>query len=133
MTTAIEDRVEALEAKVADTQVTTGTLEARVKNLETWAGPGQNEALVDNLVGIWKALAEFALGQKKQDRILDQLVKGQERHEKLLTQHSEILTRHGEILDRHGEILGGHTQMLEEILRRLPKPAAPSEGEQAGN
>src|SRR6266700_5882239 len=61
MTVTLEDRVEVLEGKV--------------ENLETWAGPGQNEALSRNLTEFREMVsgkfAKFDKAQEKQSQTLD--------------------------------------------------------------
>jgi hypothetical protein len=51
------------------------TLEMRVERLETWAGPGQTEALSVNVRAIRAEVVAFRGVQKQQGVLLDQLAK----------------------------------------------------------
>ena len=68
MTTALEERVERLEQTVEP-------LTTRVKQLETWAGPGQNETFATNLADLRKRLDNFGKVQSKHTRMLSVLTK----------------------------------------------------------
>lgn len=57
MTLTLEGRVEVLEGKV--------------KNPETWAGPGQSEGLADNLADLRRRFDKFGEIQAKQSQTLD--------------------------------------------------------------
>jgi hypothetical protein len=50
------------------------TLEMRVERLETWAGPGQTEALSVNIRAIRADVVAFRGVQKQQGVLLDKLV-----------------------------------------------------------
>lgn len=92
MNPSLKERVERLEQRVEP-------LEAKVHQLDTWAGPGQNASLSDNLADLRRQFAVFG--------------KVQERH----TQQLEVLTK---------DVAGLKTDMVEvkgtlgEILDRLP-------------
>jgi hypothetical protein len=107
MTTALEERVDRLEE--------------RVEQLETWAGPGQNEGFSANLVEIRKSLAALTGMLIEQSQTLS-------KHGATLDNHTGILDNHTGILNNHTGILNNHTGILNEILLRLPpRPEQPGE------
>ncbi len=74
MTAALEERVERLEQKVdnlANTRV--APLEVKVSRLDTWAGPGQNASLSDNLTDLRKRFDDFEKVQRRHTKALDTL------------------------------------------------------------
>jgi chromosome segregation ATPase len=66
VTAVLEERLERLEQTVKP-------LEVRVKRLEDWAGPGQNEMLSANLADLRGQFDRFAKVQSKHTRILETL------------------------------------------------------------
>jgi UV DNA damage repair endonuclease len=48
----------------------------------------------------------------RHEEILVQLVRGQERHERILERHEKILEHHGQILEHHSQILERHEKAL---------------------
>jgi chromosome segregation ATPase len=54
MSLTTEQRLEGLEELVKPLPVRIGTLEDKVHQLETWAGPGQNEGLSRNIIAFRK-------------------------------------------------------------------------------
>jgi chromosome segregation ATPase len=66
VTAVFEERLERLEQTVKP-------LEVRVKRLEDWAGPGQNETLSANLADLRKQFDRFAKVQSKHTQILETL------------------------------------------------------------
>jgi hypothetical protein len=114
MTTALEERVDQLEH--------------RVEQLETWAGPGQNEGFSANLVEIRKSLAALSDGQAVLRDMLVENTRILGGHTEILTGHTQTLDQHTEILTGHGDTLDNHTDLLNEILLRLPsRPEQPGE------
>jgi chromosome segregation ATPase len=80
----LEERVENLEQTVAP-------LNARVKDLEDWAGPGQNEVFSANLVALRKQLEQFGKVQARHEAKLDGLTTVQALHTKMLQDHATKL------------------------------------------
>jgi vacuolar-type H+-ATPase subunit I/STV1 len=73
-------------------------------------------AVSDTLLDVKKVVDRHTVTLAKQGRTLDE-------HTRTLDEHTRILDEHTRILGQHGETLDGHTQLLHEILRRLPEPA----------
>ena len=105
MNPSLKERVERLEQRVEP-------LEAKVHQLDTWAGPGQNASLSDNLADLRRQFAVFG--------------KVQERH----TQQLEVLTK--DVAGLKADVAGLKADMVEvkgklgEILDRLPPRQATS-------
>src|SRR5487761_1838407 len=105
MAATLDERVELLERKVEhladervkplEEQVT--PLAAQVNRLDTWAGPGQNAMLADNLADLRKKFDNFGRVQARHTKALTTLtadVAG------LKTDMVEVKGTLGEILDR---------------------------------
>jgi chromosome segregation ATPase len=76
VTAALEERVERLEQKVDDLANERVTpLEAQVKRLDTWAGPGQNVSLSENMADLRKRFDDFGRVQRRHTKILNTLTK----------------------------------------------------------
>jgi len=92
-------------------------LEVKVERLDTYAGPGQNEAFSDNFLEIRKKL--------------DQISSVQGRHTRALNQHGKMLTGlKSDVRTLKGDVAELKTDMVEvkgalaEILDRLPPKQA---------
>ena len=90
-----------------------GMLEMRVNTLETWAGPGQTEALAE--------------GQRKIRADLAKIQKTQDRHSRLLGRlTSDVDILQGDVAGLKADVAELRSDMaevkgtLQEILRRLP-------------
>lgn len=98
-------------AGMATSEERIATLEMRVGQLETWAGPGQIEALMSGMRGI---RGDLAVMRRVQDRHSRQLAK-------LETDVAELKTDVAELKTEAAEMKLG----IGEILRRLPEQPAP--------
>ncbi len=87
---ALEAKGEALRGRTAGMETGQGALEAKVKELDAFAGPGQNQALSDNIVDV----------RKKLDLLLKNQEKFGERQESLVQGQGEVKATLVEILDR---------------------------------
>ena len=102
-----------------------GRLEARVQQLETWAGPGQIQALVE---GQQALRADMAKVHATLDRHGRALAKLKTDVAELKADVAELKTDVAELkADMAGvkATLDRHESMLIEILRRLPEPPSP--------
>ena len=99
-----EDVVTVAGMATAEDRV--GLLEMRVKTLETWAGPGQTEALAEGQRAIRADLARLRADLLK-------IQKSQDRHSRLL---GRLTSDVDELRSDMTEVKG----TLQEILRRLP-------------
>ena len=121
MAATLDERVGLLERKVehlADERVKpleeqVPPLAAQVKRLDTWAGPGQNEMLADNLADLRKKFDNFG--------------KVQARHTKTLkTLTADVATLKTDVAGLKTDVATLKTDMVEvkgalgEILNRLP-------------
>jgi predicted nuclease with TOPRIM domain len=105
VTTTLEERVERLEQTVEP-------LTDRVKQLETWAGPGQNEMFSTNLADLRKRLDNFGKVQSKHTRMLSTLTKD------VAGLKTDVATLKTDMVEVKGA--------LNEILDRLPpRPQTP--------
>jgi outer membrane murein-binding lipoprotein Lpp len=107
------------------------TLEMRIERLETWAGPGQVEALSANIRAIRTDMVAFRAVQKKQGTQLDELttdVTGLKADVAELKADVSLLKADvGVLKDDVGVLkadLGALSVGVQEILRRLPAPPA---------
>jgi outer membrane murein-binding lipoprotein Lpp len=105
------------------------TLEMRVERLETWAGPGQTEALSVNIRAIRADMVAFRGVQKKQGTQLDQLttdVTGLKADVAELKADVSVLKVDVSALKADVGALkadvGALRVAVQEILRRLPEP-----------
>jgi septal ring factor EnvC (AmiA/AmiB activator) len=94
-----------------------GTLEVRVDNLETWAGPGQAQALAE---GQRELRAELAKVQRTQDRHTRMLADLISDVSGLKTDVSGLKADVAILKADVAELKSG----MAEILRRLPAPPA---------
>jgi archaellum component FlaC len=113
------------------------TLEMRVERLETWAGPGQTEALSVNVRAIRADVVAFRGVQKKQGVQLDQLTRDMARVKDdvagLKTDvaglKTDVAGLKTDVAGLKTDVAGLKTDVAElktavaEILRRLPPPA----------
>ncbi len=115
-----------------------GTLEVRVGNLETWAGPGQAEALAEGQRALRADLAKVRQTQDRHTRMLAELtadvaelkirVSGLESD--VATLKSDVATLKSDLATLKSDMATLKTDMAEvketvrEILRRLPGPRA---------
>jgi septal ring factor EnvC (AmiA/AmiB activator) len=101
MTVTIEERLE--------------TLEVRVGNLETWAGPGQGEASADGLRAVRSDLAQVRQTQNRHTRMLADLTAD------VSELKSDVATLKTDVATLKTDMTEVKTT-LAEVLRRLPEP-----------
>ena len=89
-----------------------GELEERVRKLETWAGPGQIQALIDGQRAIRDDLAKVHRTLERHDRILTRLQKN------FGTVQADVGT--------HKTDVGTLKTGMAELLRRIPEPPSPN-------
>jgi len=89
----------------------------RVERLETWSGPGQNEALSTTMRAIRADLVAFRTVQKQHGKQLDRLTADVA---ELKTDVAELKTDVAELKTD----VAGMKLAIEEILRRVPAPPA---------
>jgi chromosome segregation ATPase len=94
-----------------------GTLEVRVDNLETWAGPGQAQALAEGQRELRAELAKVQQTQDRHTRMLADLISDVSG---LKTDVGSLQTDVGTLKADVAELKSG----MAEILRRLPAPPA---------
>jgi len=96
-----------------------GTLEVRVDNLETWAGPGQAQALAEGQRELRAELAKVRQTQDRHTRMLADLISDVSG---LKADVTGLQTDVAELKSDVAELKSG----MAEILRRLPAPPAGS-------
>jgi hypothetical protein len=103
-------------------------LEARVQHLETWAGPGQVQALLDGQQELRTGLAKAQGTLARHERLLTGLKtdmaavkQTQGQHSAALAAHTAILAEHTAILAEHTALLAWMKQALTELLARIPE------------
>ena len=100
-----------------------GTLEMRIERLETWAGPGQTEALSVNVRAIRADLVAFRGVQKKHGVQLDMLTKDMARvKDDVAELKVDVAALKDDVADLKTAVAELKTAVAE-ILRRLPSPA----------
>lgn len=98
-----------------------------MQHLETWAGPGQAQALLDGQQGLRADMVKVQGTLARHERLLTRLKtdvakirQTQDQHSSTLDSHSAILERHGAILEEHSATLAWMKQALTELLARIP-------------
>ena len=100
-----------------------GELEARVQKLETWAGPGQIQALVDGQVAIRADLAKFQLAVRAD---LAKVHKTLDRHDRFLARLAkDVGTLESDVATLKTDVATLKAGMAE-LLRRIPEPPSPN-------
>jgi hypothetical protein len=123
---------------MTDTEQRLGTLEVRVGNLETWAGPGQAGALAEGQRALRADLAKMRQTQDRHTRMLAELtadvselkitVSGLETD--IAGLKSDVATLKSDVATLKSDVATLKSDMAEvketvrEILRRLPEPLA---------
>ena len=101
-----------------------GTLEVRVDNLETWAGPGQAQALVEGQRELRAELAKVQRTQDRHTRMLADLISD------VSGLKTDVIGLKTDVAGLKTDVAGLKTDVAElksgmaEILRRLPAPPA---------
>jgi chromosome segregation ATPase len=101
-----------------------GTLEVRVDNLETWAGPGQAQALAEGQRELRAELAKVQQTQDRHTRMLADLISD---ISGLKTDVGSLQTDVGSLQTDVGSLKADVAELksgMAEILRRLPAPPA---------
>lgn len=108
-----------------------GTLEVRVGNLETWAGPGQAGALAEGQRALRADLAKVRQTQDRHTRMLAELTADvAELKIRVSGLESDVATLKSDVATLKSDIATLKSDMAEvketvrEILRRLPEPRA---------
>jgi septal ring factor EnvC (AmiA/AmiB activator) len=103
-----------------------GDLEERVQKLETWAGPGQIQALVDGQLAIRDDLAKVYKTLERHDRILTRLQKNVGTLQSdVATLKTDVATLKTDMIEVKGDISVLKAGMAE-LLRRIPEPPSPN-------
>jgi hypothetical protein len=88
MDLTLQQRVTGLEHLMEPLPARIGTLEDKVHKLDTWAGPGQNKGLSDNIIGFRSETnGHFAEVKKK----LKELGVVQDQHTGYLQRHARMI------------------------------------------
>jgi chromosome segregation ATPase len=112
------------------------TLEMRVERLETWAGPGQTEALSVNIRAIRADVVALRGVQKKHGTQLDELTKDSARLKAdvgelrgdMAVLKADVAVLKADVAELKGDVgvltadVGALRVAVAEILRRLPGP-----------
>jgi hypothetical protein len=88
---------------MATTEERISTVETRITNLETWAGPGQTEVLLAGMRGVRRDMTVMRRVQNRHSQQLDRLT--------------------GNVTALKGDLAALKSDVAE-ILRRIPEPQA---------